>query len=158
MKEIDEIIAKNNWSKNKIVGILQDIQDRYGYLPEEVLFAVSKKLNIPVSLIYSLSTFYKAFSLKPKGKYKIKVCLGTACHVRGGYMIVEYLKNKLKINPGGTTEDGFFSLETVNCLGACAIGPVVVLNENLYGQMNINKIEKLIKGMKDEENKKQRGT
>jgi NADH-quinone oxidoreductase subunit E len=158
MKEIDEIIAKNNWSKNKIVGILQDIQDRYGYLPEEVLFSISQKLNIPVSLIYSLATFYKAFSLKPKGKYKIKVCLGTACHVRGGYMIVEYLKNKLKINSGETTEDGLFSLETVNCLGACAIGPVVVLNENLYGQMNINKVEKLIKGMKDEENKKQRGT
>lgn len=143
--EIDKILEKNGWSKNKIVGILQDIQDLHGYLPESILSYVSEKLNIPISQIYSIATFYKAFSLKPKGKYKIKVCLGTACHVRGGYMIAEFLKNKFNINPGETTKDGLFSLETVNCLGACAIGPIVVINEKYYGQMDVRKTEKIIK-------------
>jgi len=152
-QEIDRILEKNKWSKNKIVGILQDIQDRLGYLPEDILFYISKKLDIPLSQIYSISTFYKAFSLKPKGKYKIKICLGTACHVRGGYMIAEFLKNKLNIFPGETTGDRLFSFDTVNCLGACAIGPIVVVNEKYYGQMDVKKTEKLIEELKNEKNK-----
>lgn len=135
--------------KNKIVGILQDVQDYYGYLPEDVLIYISNKLNIPLSQIYSISTFYRAFSLKPKGKFRIKVCLGTACHVRGGYTIAEFLKKELKILPGETTDDGLFSFDTVNCLGACAIGPIVVVNEKYYGQMNVNKMEKLIEELKN---------
>jgi len=147
--EVDKILEKNGFSKNKIVGILQDVQDYYGYLPEDVLIYISNKLNIPLSQIYSISTFYRAFSLKPKGKFKIKVCLGTACHVRGGYTIAEFLKNELKISPGETTDDGLFSFDTVNCLGACAIGPIVVVNEKYYGQMNVNKMEKLIEELKN---------
>lgn len=146
--EVDKILIKNGWSRNKIVGILQDIQDFYGYLPEDILVYISEKIDIPLSQIYSISTFYKAFSLKPKGKYRIKVCLGTACHVRGGYTISEFLKNKLGISPGETTKDNLFSFDTVNCLGACAIGPIVVINEKYYGQMDVRKIEKLIKGLK----------
>ncbi|MCM8786124.1 MAG: NAD(P)H-dependent oxidoreductase subunit E [Candidatus Omnitrophica bacterium] len=146
--EVDKILEKNGWKKNKIVGILQDIQDVYYYLPEDVLIYISEKLNIPLSQIYSISTFYKAFSLKPKGKYRIKICLGTACHVRGGYIISEFLKNKLKILPGETTKDELFSFETVNCLGACAIGPIVVINEKYYGQMDVEKTEKLINKLK----------
>lgn len=148
--KVDEILKKNGWSRNKIVGILQDVQDTYGYLPRDILSYISQKLNIPLSQIYSLATFYRVFSLKPKGKYKIKVCLGTACHVRGGYMIAEFLKNKLKINSNETTEDGLFSFDTVNCLGACAIGPIVVVNEKYYGQMDVNKTEKLIEELKNE--------
>ncbi|MCM8771954.1 MAG: NAD(P)H-dependent oxidoreductase subunit E [candidate division WOR-3 bacterium] len=151
--EVDKILEKNGWSKNKIVGILQDIQDSYSYLPEDILIYISEKLNIPLSQIYSISTFYRAFSLKPKGKYRIKVCLGTACHVRGGYMIAEFLKNKFGILPGETTEDGLFSFDTVNCLGACAIGPIVVINEKYYGQMDVRKTEKIIKGLENEKNK-----
>lgn len=147
--EVDKILEKNGFSKNKIVGILQDVQDYYGYLPEDVLIYISNKLNIPLSQIYSISTFYRAFSLKPKGKFRIKVCLGTACHVRGGYTIAEFLKKELKILPGETTDDGLFSFDTVNCLGACAIGPIVVVNEKYYGQMNVNKMEKLIEELKN---------
>ncbi|MGC8976986.1 MAG: NAD(P)H-dependent oxidoreductase subunit E [Candidatus Ratteibacteria bacterium] len=151
--EIDKILEKNNWSKNKIVGILQDIQDIYGYLPEDILIYISEKINIPISQIYGISTFYRAFSLKPKGKYKIKVCLGTACHVRGGYMIAEFLKKRLNILPGETTEDRLFTFDTVNCLGACAIGPIVVVNEKYYKKMDVEKTEKLIEELKNEKNK-----
>ncbi len=132
-----------------LISTLQDIQEHYKYLPEEALREVAKASGIALRDVYGVATFYSAFSFTPKGKHIITVCLGTACHVRGGVRIVDVLSKNLGINPGETTKDLQFTLETVNCLGCCAIGPTVVLNGKYYGQMTpqktLNQIKKLIK-------------
>ena len=111
---------------------MQLINEEYHYLPKNVLNYVSQELKIPFSQVYQVATFYTAFSLKPRGKHTIKVCMGTACHVRGSPRILDEIKRHLKIESGETTEDSLFTLETVNCLGACAIGPVVVIDDKYY--------------------------
>ena len=128
-----------------LMPILQDIQKQYNYLPEDVLRTISKKLNIPLRDVYGTASFYNAFSFTPKGKYIITVCVGTACHVRGGAKIVDTIFQKLGIGPGETTEDMKFTLETVNCLGCCAIGPIVFADGEYHGEMNTGKILQLIK-------------
>ena len=132
-----------------LISTLQDIQERYKYLPEEALREVAKASGIALRDVYGVATFYSAFSFTPKGKHVITVCLGTACHVRGGVRIVDVLSKNLGINPGQTTKDLQFTIEAVNCLGCCAIGPTVVLNGEYYGQMTpqktLNQIKRLIK-------------
>lgn len=128
-----------------LISILEDIQEQYNYLPEEYLRAVAKQLNIPLRDVYGVATFYHAFSLEPRGKHCLTVCLGTACHVRGGARIADKLSQKLNIKPGETTKDKKFTLETVNCLGACALGPVVVLDKKSHGNMSPVSAEKLLK-------------
>ena len=132
-----------------LIPTLQDIQEHYNYLTEEALREVAKKSGIPLRDVYGVATFYNAFSLNPKGKHIITICLGTACHVREGAKIVDVLSKKLGINPGQTTPDLQFTLQTVNCLGCCAIGPIVVVDGEYYGQMTpqkaLNQIKKLIK-------------
>lgn len=132
-----------------LIPTLQDIQERYKYLPEEVLREVAKKSGIALRDVYGVATFYSAFSFTPKGKHIITVCLGTTCHVRGGARIVDVLSKELGINPGETTPDLQFTLETVNCLGCCAIGPIVVADREYYGQMTpqrtLKQIKRLIK-------------
>ena len=141
---VESIIEKRRKEPGALVSILQDIQEIYNYLPRETLEAVAEKMGMPLIDVCGTATFYKAFSLKPRGKHVITVCLGTACHVRGGPWIVEELERKLDISPGNTTDDGQFTLETVNCLGACALGPIMVVDDEYYGQMTIKKVGEIL--------------
>ena len=145
LEKTDKIVKKHKSTMSGLIGMLQDVQDEYSYLPKEVLTDIAEKLNAPLSQVYSLATFYKAFSLKKRGKYLVALCMGTACHVRGSVKILEELEKALKIKAGETTPDGRFSLETVNCLGACALGPLVVINGEYYGKMNTGKVKSILK-------------
>ncbi len=136
-----------------LIPLLQDIQEHYNYLPEEALEEVSQKLNMPLMDVYGVATFYRTFSLTPKGKHIVTVCVGTACHVRGGSRIVDALEQELDIKAGETTPDMNFTLETVNCLGCCAIGPVIVVDGEYHGEMTSQKTLSLIKNIeKGEDN------
>jgi NADH-quinone oxidoreductase subunit E len=138
---IDEYEAEQGW----LISILQDIQAEYRYLPQEALEYVAKRLKIPRVQVFGVATFFRAFSLKPRGRHQIHVCMGTTCHVRGSKKVLEALERKLGIKAGDTTLDSEYTLETVNCLGACALGPVVVKNEEYHGQMNPLKVGRLLK-------------
>jgi len=131
-----------------LVSILQDIQAEYSYLPKEALVVVSQGLALPLTQVYSVATFFKAFSLKPRGRHLINVCLGTACHVRGAVRILEEIERKLDINSGGTTQDRKYTLETVNCVGACALGPIVIVDGKYSGQMKTDKVKPLLESYK----------
>lgn len=152
MGRIDEIIESYKGEEEALIGVLQDIQAEYNYLPKEALIQVAERLEIPLSQACQVATFYKAFSLQPRGKHLIHVCLGTACHVRGGVRIVEEIGRVIAIKPGETTDDQQFTLETVNCLGACALGPMLVIDGQYHGKMAIRKVAPLLKAyMKTEE-------
>ena len=133
---------------SNLIGLLQQVQDRFGYLPEAALAGISRRARIPLSRIYGVVTFYAQFYLSPQGKHKIKVCQGTACHVRGGRSIMDAVRRKLSIEPGGTTEDLMFSLERVACFGSCALAPVVVVDGKAYGRMTPEKASKLLETLK----------
>ena len=145
LSKIEPIISKYEGKKEFLIAILQEIQEKYNYLPKNALIYVSEKLSVPLIQVYSVATFYKTFSLKPKGKHQIVVCMGTACHVRGAPKILEEFERKLNIPCGETTPDGEFSLESVACLGCCAIGPVVVVDVNYPAQTTIRKIDSILK-------------
>jgi len=151
--KVKSFITKYNYRKNALIGILQEIQAEYNYLPKKALIFVSRQLNIPLIDIIGVATFYSAFSLEPKGDHIIKVCLGTACHVRGGPKILDEFQKKLGIKPGQTTEDRHFSLDTVACLGCCAIGPVVVVDDDYHAQTSIRKVDSIINKYQKKENK-----
>jgi len=140
----------NKENGDTLLSILQDIQAECGYLPEEKLIETAETIGIPLIDVYGVATFYKSFSLKPRGRYHIKVCLGTACYVRGANKIVEEIERKLAIKPGETCENGEFSLETVMCLGCCAIGPVVVMDGKYYGQVTPTKVESILRTIRGE--------
>lgn len=142
---IKAIIASYDSDKGFLIPILQDIQKKFNYLPKDALDLVSKHLEVPISRIFEAATFYKAFSLKPRGKHQISLCLGTACHVRQAPMIQEHIERVLGISAGETTEDLEYTFETVNCLGACALGPVLVADEEYHGQVTISKTNKVFK-------------
>jgi len=144
-KKIHKIIKAHDGEKTSVISILLDIQKEYNYLPKHALEIVATELDMFLSEIYSIATFYKAFSLKPRGKHIVTVCLGTACHVRGGSKIADALSRGLSVEPGETTQDRQFTLETVNCLGACALGPVVVVDEEYHGNMSVGNVERLLK-------------
>jgi len=143
-EKVKAIISKYNGDKGQLVSILQDIQTEYHYLPKEALIKVSETMAIPVSRVYDVATFFRAFSLEPRGKHLINVCLGTACHVRGAARILEKIERGLTIKRGGTTKDRKFTLETVNCMGACALGPVVKIDGEYFGQMGTEKVDSLL--------------
>ena len=145
-EKVEVILEKYDRDRGLLVSILQDIQIEYYYLPQEILKQVSQALDLPESQIYSVATFFKAFSLKPRGRHLISVCLGTACHVRGGVRIVEELERRLGIPRGETTEDDRFTLETVRCVGACALGPVVTIDGEYFGEMQTGKLDSLLNG------------
>jgi NADH-quinone oxidoreductase subunit E len=153
-KEVNAILNKHKHDQSSIIAILQDIQEQERYLPRDMLEYVAQKLDIPLSKIYYLSTFYKAFSLEPRGKHLLNVCLGTACHVRGAARLVDRLESDLGISAGKTTADLTFSLETVNCLGACALGPVVVIDGEYFGQMAPEKVDDLLQKYRRKPKKK----
>lgn len=151
--KVKSFITKHHNEKKALIAILQDIQIEYNYLPQEALGIVSKRLDIPLIDIIGVATFYRAFSLEPRGEHLVTVCLGTACHVRGGPRILEEFERKLNIKSGETTEDGQFSLETVACLGCCAIGPVVVADGDYYAQTTIRKADSILKKYRKKEKK-----
>ncbi len=143
-KDISAILQKYDGRRGGLIAILEDIQLRYGYLPEEVLRVVSQRTGRSLVDIYGIATFYRSFSLKPRGEHLVCACLGTACHVRGAPAIVEQLQQQLGIEAGETTADGKFSLETVNCLGACALGPVVVIDGHYSSKMKKSRVRSLL--------------
>lgn len=143
--KVKEIIQKYGSDKGFLVPILQDVQRELNYLPREALNAVSTILSVPISRIYEVSTFYKAFSLTPRGRHQLSLCLGTACHVRGAPLIGEQIERTLDLKAGDTSSDLEFTYETVNCLGACALGPILVMNGEYHGQMTISKTNKIFK-------------
>jgi len=142
--KIDEIVGEYGAKPTALIMILQDVQKHYRYLPEEALRAVAKTMKLPLAQIYGVATFYRTFTLKPTGKNHICVCTGTACHVRQAVVIVDKLERDLGITAGETTADGEVSLETVNCLGACALGPLVTANGIYYGNMTVTKVDKML--------------
>lgn len=132
---LDEILQKYQGLKGSLIPVLQAVQNAYGYLPKDVMENMAEKMDIPISQIYGVATFYSQFHLKPRGKNIIRVCQGTACHVRGAKAILQELEDELKIKAGGTTPDLLFTLETVACIGACGLAPVLMINDNTYGRL-----------------------
>jgi len=149
LKKITTLIGNNENGRGTLVPLLQDINIEYGYLPENILKYVSSELDIPLSQIYNIVTFYKGFSLTPRGRYVISVCLGTACHVRGGRKIMDALERDLGIKAGQTTPDLNFTLEAVRCVGVCGLAPVVIVGEDFYGKMNQVKAQKTVGKYRD---------
>ena len=147
-KKIEAIINKYSGNRDSLVSILQDIQSECRYLPEDALRVVARQLDIQLIQVYGVATFFKAFSLKPRGEHIVSVCLGTACHVRGAIAVLDEVKRKLGIEPRETTKDMQFSLETVNCLGACALGPIIVVDGEYHGQVGPGKVKKILKQQK----------
>jgi len=145
-----QIVKKHGGDKSGMIAVLQDIQEAFNYLPKEALKTASKAMKVPFSRVYEAATFYTAFSLKPRGKNIVRICTGTACHVRGAAALQDKFERTLGIKPGETTKDNKFSLETVNCVGACALGPVVVINTEYHGQVTMKKIDKLIDKINEE--------
>lgn len=149
--KVKSFVTKYSSEKKALISILQDIQEEYNYLPQEALRIVSATLGIPLIDIIGVATFYRAFSLEPRGKHLVTVCMGTACHVRGGPKILEEFERNLDIEAGETTEDRQFSLETVACLGCCAIGPVVVVDGDYHAQTSIRKVGSILKKYRKKE-------
>lgn len=143
-EKIDEIIEKYNSNREALLMVMQDISDIYNYVPPEVVPVLVDKFGVQESLVFSVATFYKTISLEPRGKYIINVCTGTACHVRGADKITDALERKLKINKGQTTDDLLFTLEAVRCIGCCASGPVITVNQNTHGGLDRSSAEKVI--------------
>ena len=147
-KKVETVLNKYQQDKGMLVSILQDIQSEYNYLPKEALEQVSDTLDVPLTRVYGVATFFKAFSLKPRGRHIINVCLGTACHVRGAPKILEAIERELEIKSGYTTKDLKYTLETVNCVGACALGPIVIIDEKPWGEMQVEKVKPLLERYK----------
>lgn len=151
-QQVMEIIEKNGRNKSRLIPILQQVQEAYRYLPPQVLTFVATALNMPVAEVYGVATFYAHFSLEAKGKYIIKVCDGTACHVKGSSKLLEALYDTLKLSANKhTTDDMMFTIEAVSCLGACGLAPVMVINEKVYGEVNVNKCRQIIEQVIEEE-------
>jgi len=144
MKQVDRVIASYNNDKNALIQILLQIQKENRWLPEEELRRVGKKLDIPINQIYHITTFYKAFSLVPHGRHSLAVCLGTACHVRGAPRLLDKVSEVLGIKPGETSKDMKYSLSTVNCLGCCALGPVIQVDDEYYSDPSSTELKKII--------------
>jgi NADH-quinone oxidoreductase subunit E len=145
LEKIDKIIEKYSSDSSSLTSILSEIQAEYSFLPQDVLKRVAEKLEIPMTQLFGVVNFYKIFKLEPSGKHIIRVCLGTACHVKGAHGILAEFERKLKIRVGETTKDLAFTLEKVNCLGCCSLGPVAMVNDDYYGQMNTVKVNSLLK-------------
>jgi NADH-quinone oxidoreductase subunit E len=144
ISRVDAIIDKYGMTDRGLIPSLLEIQDVYHYLPPEVLQRVAERLKIPAIRVHQVAEFYKAFSLEPRGKHLITVCLGTACHVRGAEYLVDQIGRVLDIEPGETSRDMLYTLEAVNCLGCCALGPVMVIDGKYYGNMAISKVERVL--------------
>jgi NADH-quinone oxidoreductase subunit E len=142
--KIKGILGRNDNDRGMLVSILQDTQTEFGYLSRDAITEISKQLDIPLSQVYGVATFFKAFSLIPRGRHQIQVCLGTACHVRGAEKILDTVERELGIRPGENDKGLKFSLETVNCVGACALGPIVIVDGKYSGEMKIEAVKPLL--------------
>ena len=147
-ERLTEILGKYEADQSTIIAVLQDVQQEFGYLPKDAIHTVSKEMNIPLSRVLSLATFFNAFSLKPKGKNPINVCMGTACHVRGAQLILEKLERELEIKSGNTTQDGNFSVDEVRCVGCCGLAPVIMVNDEFHGKLSQTKVPGVLKKYK----------
>jgi NADH-quinone oxidoreductase E subunit len=142
--KLEEILNTYIQDKSNLIQILNEVQEYYGYIPEKAQVEISKYLNIPMAEIYGVITFYSRFTLKPKGKYHIAICLGTACYVKGSEKILDRVKDRLKIEVGETTKDGKYSLEATRCIGACGLAPVFTLNGEVYGKATVKMIDEVL--------------
>jgi NADH-quinone oxidoreductase subunit E len=149
--DLEELLSSYKRNRTEVIMVLQDIQDKYNWLPKEAIQYVAKNWQIPMSDLYHISTFYKAFSLKPRGKHILHLCLGTACHVREAPFILDALERDFGMKDRETTADGLFTLETVNCVGACALGPILVVDGEMRGNMTQTKVAGIIKKIKKQE-------
>jgi NADH:ubiquinone oxidoreductase subunit E len=147
-KRLDAVISHYKGDKSRILSMFQDVQRHYRYLPKEAIIHICASLKVPLSKGYEVATFYKTFSLTPRGAHTVHVCLGTACHLRGGPNILETFERELKVKMGGTTEDRFFTLESVNCLGACALAPLVRVDEQDFGKTTQASVKTIINEFK----------
>jgi NADH-quinone oxidoreductase subunit E len=142
---VEKIIQQHHAQKSALIAMLQDVQNQYSYLPQDVLMHITHTVGVPLSRAYSLATFYRAFSLKPKGRHPIAICTGTACHVKNAVKILEKFERQLNIKVGETTPDLNFGLEEVRCLGCCGLAPVVTVGPELYGKVTLPKVDHIIK-------------
>lgn len=143
-EETQELLSKHEKRKDSLIKILEEVQEKFGYIPQASQIEISNYLNMPLAEIYGVITFYSRFSLKPKGKYNVSVCLGTACFVKGSKEILEAAKEKLGIDEGETTSDGKFSIDTTRCIGACGLAPVFTVNEEVYGNSTVKKMNEVL--------------
>ncbi len=150
-EKLSEVIEKYKNTEGALIPVLHEAQEIYGYLPLSVQKAVAEGLDISLAEVYGVVTFYTQFSLNPKGKYKIQVCLGTACYVKGAGDIYDKLKAALNLNDGDCTEDGLFSVEACRCIGACGLAPVIMVNDDVFGRLTVDDIDGIIKQYKDKE-------
>jgi NADH-quinone oxidoreductase subunit E len=142
--KVDTLIDTYANRKEQLISLLQDVQAQFNYIPQDVMIKISQKLDIPLSQVFSVATFFQAFSLKPRGRHTVTICLGTACHVKGGQRLVDKMERDYGLKHGETTSDERFTLETANCLGCCALGPVVVVDGKYESQVNPEKLEKIL--------------
>jgi NADP-reducing hydrogenase subunit HndA len=147
--KLQEIIEKHKGQKGALIPVLHEAQDVYGYLPMSVQKTISEGLGVPLSEVYGVVTFYTQFSLKPKGRFKISACMGTACYVKGSNLILDKLQEKLGIHVGDCSEDGKYSLDACRCIGACGLAPVIMINDDVYGRLTPDDIEKILEKYKD---------
>ena len=150
-EDMKKILDVYKVDKENLIPILNDVQEKYGHIPKIAQLEISKYLGIPMAEIYGVITFYARFTLEPKGKYNISVCLGTACFVKGSQSILDRLKERLKIEEGKTTDDGKFSIDTTRCVGACGIAPVFTVNDEVYGHATVKKLDEVLDGLEKEE-------
>ncbi len=143
-EQLDELLSPYSGERGDLIPILQEVQERLGYLPREVMQKIAKFLSLPESTVYGVSTFYAQFKFAPTGKRIVKVCRGTACHVRGAGRILGAIERKLGIKPGETTDDLEYTLETIACFGSCALAPVIVIDKNVYGRMTTTKVGQIL--------------
>ncbi len=143
-KETEEILDKFHNQKDQLIGILNDVQEKYGYIPKQAQETISERLEMPMAEIYGVITFYSRFTLAPKGKYNISICLGTACFVKGSGSLLDRAKERLQIEPGQVTPDGKFSIDDVRCVGACGLAPVFMVNDEVYGNATVKQLDEVI--------------
>ncbi len=141
---IKSICARYNNHGSELINVLHEVQHHLGYLPEEVQQVIARELKIPVAKVYGVVTFYSFFTMQPRGKYEVSVCMGTACYVRGGELLVDEFKRRLDINIGETTQDGLFSLSSIRCVGACGLAPVVSIGDKIYGHVTTQQVRRII--------------
>ncbi|MBQ6860802.1 MAG: NADH-quinone oxidoreductase subunit NuoE [Clostridia bacterium] len=144
LEVVKKVIAECNGDKSQLIRVLNTVQEVYGYVPTYVQKVISEELDIPMAEIYGVITFYSRFSLNPKGKYNISVCLGTACYVKGSQAVLDKVKEILGIDVGGVTEDGKFSIEQTRCVGACGLAPVMTVNDDVYGNVDPSKVKDIL--------------
>ncbi|MCL6581437.1 MAG: NADH-quinone oxidoreductase subunit NuoE [Firmicutes bacterium] len=147
--EVDRVVARYESNPSSLINILHEVQELVGYLPEPVLVHVAEKLDVPVADVHGVVSFYALFTMKPKGRHRISVCKGTACYVRGAPRVLERIERELGINPGDTTDDGEFSLDVVRCLGACGLGPVAMIDENVHARLKPDLIPAVLNRYRD---------